>query len=371
MDWAPSKYNASWGKSITGRMLAEGFGANFKYLADRTGNVSWMIFTGAEHLARFDGKPGTPGNYTLYNDPDACLWPTYHWYKEYAGDKMPEPVRTELCMSPRKEGIGNEHVMLTGSSKTPALIATYDGYETNLDAEFDVEIHNPDILTWADGRFTATGQGRAKATVNYTSAVASGSCDLTFNATLFPLVSGMFDPSIWETGSFDDNTKTVKTGQWGFAGWRYPAGLDLSAYNYLIAELDGPNECGVSFRVFDLNNYWSDPAQADFGQNRRVVMDLNGMKSTEGRTMDKSHLYIVGFWSTGSKPFRIKNVIAAMSPDESGLETTVCDSETSRLIDVYDLQGRRVRSGVSPAEAYDGLAPGIYISEGKKIYVRH
>lgn len=370
MDWAPSKYNASWGKSITGRMLAEGFGANFKYLADRTGNVSWMIFTGAEHLAKFDGKPGTPGNYTLYNDPDACLWPTYHWYKEYAGDQMPAPAKAELCMSPRKGGIDQEHVMLTGSSKTPALIATYDGYESNLDADFNVEIHNPDILTWADGRFTAIGQGKATATVAYTAGAVSGTQDLSFNATLFPLVSGCFDPSIWETGSFDDNTNTVITGQWGFAGWKYPAGIDLSAYNYLIAELDSPNECGVSFRVFDLNNYWSDPAQADFGTSRRVAIALNNMKSINGRSMDKSHIYIVGFWSTGGKPFRIKNVFAAMSPDESGIEETVCDTDTPASVDVYDLQGRKVRSCVPAAEATEGLAPGIYIAGGKKIYVR-
>ena len=370
MDWAPSKYNASWGKSITGRMLGEGFGANFKYLADLTGNVSWMIFTGAEHLAKFDGKPGTPGNYTLYNDPDACLWPVYHWYKEYAGDRMPSPSKAELCMSPRKEGIEREHVMLTGSSKTPALIASYDGYESNLDADFNVEIHNPDILTWADGRFTAIGQGKATATVAYTAGAVSGSQTLTFNATLFPLVSGCFDPSIWETGSFDDNTNTVITGQWGFGGWKYPAGLDLSDYNYLIAELDGPNECGVSFRVFDIDNYWSDPAQADFGTGRRVAIDLNNMKSTSDRAMDKSHLYIVGFWSTGGKPFRIKNVSAAMSPDESGIEETVCDTDTPVSVDVYDLQGRKVKSCVHSAEAAGGLAPGIYIAGGKKIYVR-
>ena len=84
MDWAPSVYNASWGKSITGRMLGEGFGANFKLLADNTGNVSWMIFTGPELLAEFKDEPGTEGAYTFLTDPDACPWYVYHWFKEYA-----------------------------------------------------------------------------------------------------------------------------------------------------------------------------------------------------------------------------------------------------------------------------------------------
>ena len=34
MDWAPAKYDSSWGKSITGVTGGIGFGANFKYIAD-------------------------------------------------------------------------------------------------------------------------------------------------------------------------------------------------------------------------------------------------------------------------------------------------------------------------------------------------
>lgn len=85
MDWAPAKYDSSWGKSITGVAGGKGFGANFKFIADGSGNVSWMIFTSQELLAQFKDEPGTPGNYTFLNDPEACPWPVYHWYKEYAG----------------------------------------------------------------------------------------------------------------------------------------------------------------------------------------------------------------------------------------------------------------------------------------------
>ena len=27
---------------------------------------------------------GEPGNYTFLNDPEACPWAIYHWFKEYA-----------------------------------------------------------------------------------------------------------------------------------------------------------------------------------------------------------------------------------------------------------------------------------------------
>lgn len=85
IDWAPKKYYATWGKSITGVAKGEGFGANFKYIADQSGNVSWLFFTTKSHeLVAFKDVAGEPGNYTFLNDPEACPWAIYHWFKEYA-----------------------------------------------------------------------------------------------------------------------------------------------------------------------------------------------------------------------------------------------------------------------------------------------
>ncbi len=368
MDWAPEDYNASWGKSITGRMLGEGFGANFKYLADKTGNVSWMIFTGPEHLAKFDGEAGSTGKYTLYNDPDACLWPVYHWYKEYAGDNMPAPSSVSLVLSPRSGDITTDHLMMPGTCSTPAVVASYNGYESQIETDLDVAVDNSSVISWDNGSFHAIGQGQATATVGYTVGGKNESVQLSFTSTAFPFLDGYFNPSIWETGTFDSATHTITTGQYGFAGWKYSSGIDLSEYHYLIAELDGDNNCGLSFRVFDQNNYWSDPAQADFGNAKRAVIDLDNMKSIQGRQMDKSHLYIVGFWSMGGRQFRISNVFPAMTSDASGIDDI--EAETiEQPVEVYDLYGRRIRSGIYRYEATDGLAPGIYIVGGRKVSV--
>lgn len=368
MDWAPEDYNASWGKSITGRMLGEGFGANFKYLADKTGNVSWMIFTGPEHLAKFDGVAGSAGKYTLYNDPDACLWPVYHWFKEYAGDNMPAASSVSLVLSPRSGDISSDHLMMPGTCSTPAVVASYNGYESPIETELDVTVDNSSVISWDNGSFRAIGQGHTTATVGYTVGGRTENVRLSFTSTAFPFIDGYFNPSIWESGTFDSATHSITTGQYGFAGWQYSSGLDLSAYHYLIAELEGDNSCSVSFRVFDQNNYWSDPVQADFGSSRRAVIDLDNMKSIQGRKMDKSHIYIVGFWSMGGRPFRIKNVFPAMTSDASGIDDV--EAETiEQPVDVYDLYGRRIRRGVNRSEATVGLAPGIYIVGGRKISV--
>ena len=105
----------------------------------------------------------------------------------------------------------------------------------------------------------------------------------------------------------------------------------------------------------------------DFGNSKKAVIDLQNMKSNNGRVMDPSHIYIVGFWSMGGKPFTISNVYP--TDDLSGIDTAVAaDSET--LVDVYNIAGVKVRSNVKPSEATLGLAPGLYIAGGRKIYVK-
>lgn len=216
IDWAPKKYNATWGKSITGVARGKGFGANFKYITDNSGNVSWLFFTTKSHeLAAFKDIPGTAGNYTFLNDPEACPWAIYHWFKEYADGTAFHP---------------------------------------------------------------------------------------------FALTKEAFNPSIWEKGSFDENTRTLITGQYGFGGWQFSSGLNLSAYRTITVELGNDNTSGVSFRLFDKTSYWTEPAMYDFGSSRKITVDLQNMKDKNGAKIDPAHLYIVGFWSWGNKPIIIDRI---------------------------------------------------------------
>lgn len=239
MDWAPSVYEASWGKSITGKMLGSGFGANFKYLADKTGNVGWMIFTGPELIKNFNGVKGENGKYTLYNDPDACLWPVYHWYMEYAGFELPEIQSVDLAFSPREKSIEDKFIMLTGSRTGAALIADRGiGVDFNISGDIDVEIGNPEIVSWENGYFCANGIGETDCVISYSADGKSESKEISILSTPFPLKNGYFNPSIWENGYFDEQSGIIRTGQYGFAGWKYQSSLDLSGYKYLIVEAE-------------------------------------------------------------------------------------------------------------------------------------
>ncbi len=363
MDWLPSKYQASWGKSITGQMLGQGFGANFKLLADRTGNVGWMLFTGPELLARFDGKAGSPNNYTMYNDPDGCMWSTYHWFMEYGGFDLPAVQNVGLYFSPRGIETSDETVIMTGSSKGAALIADRGlGFDFNIVGDIDVTISNPDILKWENYSFTALRPGESLCDVKYELNGKEETKHLKFISTPFPLLNGYFNPSIWENGTFNEETGEITTGQYGFAGWKYGSGLDLSEYDYLICEVENPGG-GLSLRLFDKDNYWTDPYMIDFGNSSRVVVDLKNMKSNEGRPVDPSHLYIIGFWTYGGHKFKVKSIFPSNDPNA----TAVGPIEADRFADgpVFNLQGIRVASSISEVSA-----PGIYIVNGKKRLIK-
>ncbi|MCD8261645.1 MAG: hypothetical protein LUD15_09305, partial [Bacteroides sp.] len=174
------------------------------------------------------------------------------------------------------------------------------------------------ILTSADpsiievengGRIKGKKDGTATINIAYTGPLGdSKEKELIVHSSTFPLTNKAFNPSIWEEGTFDEVTRTLVTGQWGFGGWKYNNGVDISRYRQIVVELGNDNEAGVSFRLFDENNYWTDPAMYDFGNSRRVEVQINNIVKENGQKLDPSHIYIAGFWSSGGKPIIIKDI---------------------------------------------------------------
>ena len=278
MDWAPQKYNASWGKATTGTAGGVGFGANFRYIMDRTGNVSWMLFTGPELLAKYDDS--LPDGQTFLTDPEACARPCYRWFKEYADPN------------------------------------------------------------W---QFEDT---------------------LAIRTLSFPGSDALFNPSIWEKGSFDASTGCLITGQYGFGGWNFPLGIDLSEWKYLVVVMRQPAASSSwSFRLFDENNYWTGCYQNDFGRAERCVVPLHEMyRAGTNVAVDPSHIYIAGFWSYGNTPIYIDHLYLTNNDDYSepeGLETINVDPIAEPRY--YTLQGFPVRHP---------QAGGIYIKASRRTTVK-
>lgn len=142
MDWAPKKYDSSWGKATTGTEGGVGFGANFRFIMDKTGNVSWMLFTDADKLARYDDSK--PDGKTFYTDPEACPRACYRWFKQYAENKTSYSVERE------------QHI-LDSIQHVKDSIASIPWYYPNDEDYFNPEIwEKGSVTTNSDGTFTLT-----------------------------------------------------------------------------------------------------------------------------------------------------------------------------------------------------------------------
>lgn len=177
-----------------------------------------------------------------------------------------------------------------------------------------------------------------------------------------------FNPSVWETGSFDAATGSFTAGQYGFGGWEYDKPIDLSGYRYIVAELEEPETNGVEFRIFDTPSYWDTPYSSKFSGGKLIVAELDGMmKNLETGIvpLDTSRIYRVGFWAYGGKPVRIKHVYATNNNPYAGMADAVVADKMD--LPVYDLCGRIVAGS---ADGLDALAHGVYVSNGKKFAIR-
>ena len=126
-------------------------------------------------------------------------------------------------------------------------------------------------------------EGTAKLTVTYTDK-ASGvtiteEISITVDNTPFPLIDKYFEPDISGSGIFSDGV--FYPTQYGFGGWVYDDGKDLTEKNFIVAELGEkttPDQT-IFFRVFDSNDYNGQSATYYYetGNNKKIVVDLNKM----------------------------------------------------------------------------------------------
>lgn len=175
-----------------------------------------------------------------------------------------------------------------------------------------------------------------------------------------------FNPSIWQTGSFNADTHEFIAGQYGFGGWEYSRPIDLSGYKYIVAELENEAVNGLEFRVFDTASYWEKPYSTGFNGGKFIVAELDGMMKNLNSgivSLNTKNIYRVGFWAYGGQGNRIKCVFATNNdPYQSNLaiKTEKSHSNTS----VYNLFGQHIATSIDLIED-----SGVYIIAGKKYIV--
>ena len=203
--------------------------------------------------------------------------------------------------------------------------------------------------------------------------------DFDTSETFFPLTPEAFNPSLYLQGEFAsthtatrsiNSFKTTQTynGTRGFGGWRYSKGVDLSAHKYLVVVLSRKPSCNPVIKIFDTDDYLN-PCYAytvpkTVVANEKIKIPLKEMQTEDGKTIDPSHIYMVGFEiDQTTTPLYIDQLY--LSDDEelnpTGIESLVPEVVGAKEI-YLDLQGRPVENPTN----------GIYIrrSDGKKIMTK-
>ncbi len=235
--------------------------------------------------------------------------------------------------------IDNEELyLLTGSVSSINVTAVYeDGREEDISIGATYVNSDPDRIQIFNGQIVAKSDGTAQIEVSFEGPLGHQiTKTISVTSSTFPLKEGLFDPTIFESGTFDETTNTVQTGQYGFAGWQYD-GIDLSEYKYVIARLGSDNNADVTFRLFDESSYWTSPVSRPF-TTREVIVDLHSATKDDNTNFDPSHVYIVGFWSNGSNPFVVDTVYLAkyLDSDPPTIDTKTPAGLAINQLDHFD-----------------------------------
>jgi hypothetical protein len=263
---------------------------------------------------------------------------------------------------------------LTGSSSSLTVKAVYaDGHKADVSTTATYTNPSPGIVQITNGQAIAKENGEVTITVSFKDVFGNlVSKDVHIKTSTFPLVSKLLNPSISGQGTFDETTHTLVTGQSGFGGWSYTNGVNLSGYKYLVARLGSDNNSNISFKVFDENSYSTKAAECDFGNTRQAVVNLSNVyKKGTTTKLNPSHMYIVGFWSTGNSPIVIDSVFLSNStdydPPTAINELSFKVLNENEIVDVYTIMGVRIRSKIKREFATKGLPDGVYIVGKNKV----
>lgn len=325
IDWADkSVYPYTFGDGITGTAGAEGFGANFKRITDFEGNVSWTLFADQKYMAQFKNEPGIEGQYTFFNDPQACLWPTYHWFEEYAaGTPAAEATVDRIVVStdPALEGgltLQLDDVDATAQLEVEAVYTNTQRKDVTAQATFTYTTEG--IVNISNGTITATASGTTNVTVTYGThtttfvVVVGGAAGPSGPVLDYTFDFNDFDTNLnpnEESGSWNIDTRTLTPpGGSAISGWDFTdAPFDASRWKYIVLETVGkPGGWQPSLTITSGPNIWAGARFAAINDNGIAYIDLEGDLSTnigntgEYPTVNKSALILIGIQLTTTDP---------------------------------------------------------------------
>lgn len=191
-------------------------------------------------------------------------------------------------------------------------------------------------------------------------------CGAKFTVTGVSICNDGFtmpEGAIWGGYFWIDNWSTLEIFKTAFASYNGQRYMDI----YLSDDVN--DYTGYFLKVltkWDPETVWANNDQI-IHNPKVATVDLQNI-DVAASLADVNALMIQGNKETGN-PFNITAVVLRNENGASGLDITF-DSIEDRFVDVYNLQGVKIRSNAPLESATDGLHAGIYIVNNKKIIIR-
>ena len=194
--------------------------------------------------------------------------------------------------------------------------------------------------------------------------------DFDTSENLFPLTSDAFNPSLYLLGTFRSlGSYSMFSGKsaGNFGGWRYTKGLDLSPYKYLVVKLTRASTCNPVFKVFDTDDYLNPGFSYEIGKEKVAVIDLQNMKTADGKKVDPSHIYMLGMSSDGGSAIYISDIFVSddgETPVATAIENATLVEGLNLPSEIYTIDGRRIDScqqGLNIVKFNDGTVRKVMV----------
>lgn len=348
-DWVSSNYG-SWATGSTSK-----WGAAYKYLLNKYDNIS-MTLSGTHCYIDVDDyinrKKVTPAYKTAMEKNGLDPWEAsgvacFAWYKEWAKENYARPdlnsVESEIVeLNSNQDNVtrmvgqtidfGLDGKFADGlTSKIPTSTCNISGADEN-------------VCAIQDGKFVALSEGTTPVSVSFASAKNELKKDCSVEVVApFSLKASVFNPSLSLTGTYVERTGGLTTGVNGMGGWLYDAGLDISAYNYLVLNFRISSKAVPSFYMNDVADPYAVGYEQKIGTAKNVVIDLKNITKADGTPIDLKHINIVGIKSNGSSPVYFTEAFLSLDGQTPAVSITGLDA-TDKVVaeEYYNVAGQRM-----------------------------
>jgi beta-xylosidase len=314
-------YNSKTGTSTDVTTLAGNVGTIYLRAIANFGskNATFSYSTDNKTYTKVDGTLAMAFNLSIFVGNRFCLFnyatkatggyvdvdwfstePNFEESKFYDKSQLQSYTEQQMTLSSLTMVSRNLHLNVQ-SDFDLTLTATYEaGNTANVAADCKYEISDPSIISISNGKLTTLKEGICQVTATCTDGMGrTSSLHFTVTVETFPLTNDAVNPSIYGTGQFNETTGVLTTSKYGFGGWHYASGLDLSSYDRIVVKLKKASNCGASFRLFDGSSYWSTPFMHEVGSDTLFSIDLHQMSKGDSSLCNPANIYYVGFWSYG------------------------------------------------------------------------